>query len=113
MDQELSRICARVIEENWEGLTMNRPPIKGGTTPPQESQMSLRYKGIKMGGPMVNQMDQSLASGQNPTEQEEGECVEKSAIISLINSHLEKLDINNNLDRSAIMILTDIKQKLK
>ena len=113
MDDGLSRICARVIEENWEGLTINRPPVKGGYTPPQESQMSLRYKGIKIGGPEVNMMDQSLASGQNPYEQEEGESVDKNSVINLIDKHLSKLDIHNNLDRSAIMILTDIKQKLK
>lgn len=59
-----------VLEETWNGLSMNLPPVKGGRQTPSETATGLAYRrGFNIdNGSLYNQ---NAANGQQPYEQEE------------------------------------------
>jgi len=106
-------LCDDVLKESWSGLSMRQPINRGGFSAPAETADSLRYKGSFSVDP-GNGTDKSMASGQNPGvgEQEEGEVIDKEAVFFYIDEELKNLDIDNNLDRSAILALSNLKKMI-
>jgi hypothetical protein len=66
----LEKAYEEVLEETWNGLSMNLPPVKGGRETPSETAMGLAYRrGFNIdNGSLYNQ---NAANGQQPYEQEE------------------------------------------
>jgi len=66
----LESAYSEVLEETWNGLSMNLPPVKGGRETPSETAMGLAYRrGFNIdNGSLYNQ---NAANGQQPYEQEE------------------------------------------
>lgn len=93
-----------------EMTTPNLPENGRGVKPPVETTDSLRYKGVfGAGDSPPNILSTSMASGQNPQEQEEDALVSKNMVLNLIEKHINALDHVNRLDESGIFHLTKLK----
>lgn len=109
---ELHDICDEILEEGWGGLAMDKPPVRNIKTP-QETTMSLSYKGNRIGGPEMNLAKMSASSGQNPYEQEEVfGSIDKGELFDIIDELSEELDNKSHQDQVALMILGKLKKKL-
>jgi hypothetical protein len=103
-----------MLYEGWGPSSPNLPGDSRATLPPQETKDSVRMKGIfGSGDSPANMASLSQASGQNPYEQEEDKALSKSKVLLLIDYVLADLDSNNNLDKSGVMALTTLKNKIK
>lgn len=100
--------------EGWGPSSPNLPGDSRATLPPQETHDSLRMKGVfGSADSPANMASLSQASGQNPYEQEEDKALSKAKVLKLIDDALRTLDPVNNLDKSGIMALSTLKNKIK
>lgn len=99
------------LYEAWNPGTNNAPRI-AGVPVPTETRDSIRMKGI-FGTPEESQYNMSSAnSGSQPFEQEEVAMVEVGKVFQLIDGLIQTLDKQNNLDKSAILALSQLKNKI-
>ena len=95
--------------EGWKS-DINRSPSHG-VEPPGETQRSLAYKGL-FGAPESGTLDKAMAmSAISPVEQEEE--AGNGRILRLIDSELDQLDHNSNIDRNTILVLSRLKNKIQ
>jgi hypothetical protein len=113
MDKGLFAAYDEILEESWDGMTMNRPPIKGGLQSPTDSKNTLSSTQAKIGIDQGSLLAQSEASGQNPYEQEESGAIDKQRLFKMIDYLLQDLDNAKITDRTAIMILGKLKNWVK
>ena len=109
----LGDICSEVIEESWRGNTPIKPSRKDGLQPPVETRDGLSIKNNKIGFPQNDLYNQSIASGQNPYEQEESKTIDQNKVISMIDNFINNLDSKSNNDRLALTILGNLKKQIK
>lgn len=109
----LSDICSEVIEESWQGNTPPRPIRKDGLQSSVETRDGLNYKNNKIGFPQNDVYNTSIASGQNPYEQEESKSIDQGKVINIIDKFIGGLDSKNNNDRLALTILGSLKKQIK
>ncbi len=110
---DLSDLYSEVIEESWGGAMMDKPASVRGIKPPQETSMSISYKGNRIGGPEFNLAKTSETSGQNPYEQEEDMGpIQKSEVIDMIDSLVGELDSASHQDQVALMVLGKLKKMI-
>jgi hypothetical protein len=103
-----------LYEEGWGPSSPNLPGDGRSRLPPQETKDSIRMKGtFGSADSPANMASLSMASGQNPYEQEEDKALSKSKVLNLISSSMENLDINNNSDKNALLILGTLKKKIQ
>lgn len=103
----------KIYTEGWGPSSPNLPGDSKATTPPAETRDSLRMKGVFASGDSPSNMAAvSMASGQNPYEQEEERAISKKVILDLIEDEFTTLSHTNTMDRSAILALSTLKKKL-
>ena len=104
----------KLYSEGWGPSSPNLPGDSRATLPPQETASSLGMKGVfGSADSPANMASLSQASGQNPYEQEEDKALSKTKVLKLIDFVLNDLDSNNNLDKSGVMALSNLKNKIK
>lgn len=113
MVDELTSLYSEILEETWNGSTLNRPPLAGGQKAPQEGKNTLSAAGSKIGIEHGSLYNQSQSSGQNPYEQEEGQSIDKQRLFDMIDYILQDLDNSKITDRTAIMALGKLKNWVK
>lgn len=96
--------------EGYPSSTVRPPSIKG-VPAPQETQNSLAYKGA-FSEPRNSNWEISTAQPTaNPiAEQEEVSVYDE--VLKLIDKELDKLNINNSLEKAAVLVLTTLKEKI-
>ena len=100
--------------EGWTPGSPNLPGTARGAVRAQETPDSLRMKGtFGSGDSPPNMAAQSMASGQNPYEQEEEATLSKSNVLNLIDASMADLDHRNNSDKTALLILGTLRKKIK
>jgi len=109
----LGDICVEVIEESWQGNVPIKPPRRDGLQSSQETRDGLSIKNNKIGFPQNDLYNTSIASGQNPYEQEESKTIDQNKVINIIDTFIRKLDSKNNNDRLALTILGTLKKQVK
>jgi hypothetical protein len=103
-----------MLYEGWGPSSPNYPADGRSTLPPQETKDSIRMKGVfGSGDSPANIASLSMASGQNPYEQEEDSAVSKSTILQLLHKSMQDLDHNNNMDKNSILILSGLIKIIK
>jgi hypothetical protein len=103
-----------MIYEGWGPSSPNLPGDSRATLQPQETADSVRMKGVfGSADSPANMASLSMASGQNPYEQEEDKALSKSKVLNLISSSMENLDTNNNSDKNVLLILGTLKKKIQ
>ena len=113
MDKGLFDAYETILDESYNGLSMNRPPLKGGTQAPQDSKNTLSSASSKIGIEQGSLYNQSQASGQNPYEQEESGAIDKQRLFQMIDYLLQDLDNSKITDRTAMMVLGKLKNWVK
>lgn len=106
-NKELSMIYENTILDESR---YNYPKITKGTVAPQTAGPGLTYKNYKVGMPSNNLGDESQAGNVqfgNPYEQNE-----EYSVLTIIDDELSKLDNSSPTDRVAIMVLSNIKERL-
>jgi len=103
-----------MLYEGWGPSSPNLPADGRSRLPPQETADSVRMKGVfgRADSP-ANMASLSMAGGQNPYEQEEDKALSKSKVLGLINFSMESLDTNNNSDKTALLILGNLRKQIK
>jgi len=103
-----------LYNEGWNPGSPNLPGDARGVSRAQETATSLRMKGVfGSGDSPANMASLSMASGQNPYEQEEDTALSKSNVLNLIDASMADLDSNNNSDKTALLILGTLRKKIK
>ena len=113
-DKALNNIYGEMIlNEAHYGQRQEFPKRASGQTGAVEAGRGLSYQNNKFG---LTPPNMAVASGAgsaqfgNPTEQEEGELVSKSAVIRMIDTFLDGLDSGVPTERVAVMTLASIKK---
>lgn len=102
-----------LYNEGWGPSSPNLPGDSRATMTPKETHDSLRHKGIfGSADSPANMASLSQASGQNPYEQEEDQMISKNTVLKLIHQCLSELDSKNQLDKSGIMSISKLKNKI-
>ncbi len=112
MSKDLGDIYQGVFNESY-GLRVDRVPIKGGLQAPQDAKNTLSPAGSKIGIDPGSLYNQSVSSGNNPYEQEEGQSIDKAELFSIIDNLSKDLDNSKITDRTALMILGKLKNSIK
>lgn len=103
--------------EHWNMIGVTAPGDSRENLPPKETKDSLRMKGLFASSDSPsNPYNISSSSGNNPFEQEEELINIKlnyNDIISLIDDHINELDINNNIDKNIILHFGELKKQIK
>lgn len=96
--------------EGYPSSTVRPPSIKG-VPAPQETQNSLDYEGA-FSEPRNSNWEISTAQPTaNPiAEQEEVSVYDE--VLKLIDKELDNLNINNSLEKAAVLVLTTLKEKI-
>ena len=103
-----------IYSEGWNPGGPNLPGDSKATFPPQETRDSLRMRGVFGAGDSPASMySNSLASGQNPYEQEEDQMISKNTVLKMIDTHIGHLDSANRLDQSGVLHLGKLKNEIK
>lgn len=103
-----------LYNEGWGPSSPNLPGDARTRMSPHETKDSIRMKGIfGSGDSPANMASLSMASGQNPYEQEEEHTLSKSDVLNLIDAAMADLDPNNNLDKSGVLALGVLRKKIK
>jgi hypothetical protein len=117
---ELSNIYAKdLLMEEMRGLRYDYAKIAGGMSAPDEAGRGLTYKNTKLGMEVPNLAADSLAGNVqfgNPYEQEEGlddVPISRNKILSEIEKLMGDLNESSPTDRVALMVLGQLKQKIK
>lgn len=96
--------------EGYPASTIRPPSIKG-VPAPQETQNSLSYKGA-FSEPRNSNFEISTAQPTaNPIAEQEEVSVYDN-ILKLIDKELDDLNINNSLEKAAVLVLTKLKEKI-
>ena len=117
---ELGKIYGdQIITEETRGIRVDSPKITGGMKSPHDSGQGLGYRGMKVAEISQNAAADSLAGNVpfgNPHEQEEGlddAPVSRNQVFSEIDKLMKDLSDSSPTDRVALMVLGQLKQKLK
>jgi hypothetical protein len=111
MSNWLKEMGSKMYTEGWGPGSPNLPGDARTLYTPSETKDSVKMKGIfGAGDSPSNMLGMSQASGQNPFEQEEEEVISKTKLLQYVNQELEKLNPNNQLEKSAVLILTKLKE---
>lgn len=103
-----------MLYEGWGPSSPNLPGDSRATLPPQETKDSVKMKGVfGSADSPANMASLSMASGQNPYEQEEDKALSKSNVLNLIDAAMDNLDPKNNLDKSGLLSLGVLRNKIK
>lgn len=106
------------IYESYQGTLIDRTPTIQGVKAPQQANPGNTYNNNKLGTATPNIAAQSLAGNVqfgNPYEQEEtieGD-ISKHDMFVLIDGLASTLDENNHADRMALLVLGQLKTKIK
>lgn len=107
----LKDIGDKMYTEGWGPSSPLLPGDAQMKYTPKETASSVRMKGIfGAGDTPSNPLAMSQASGHNPFEQEEVEIINKPQALHFIDKELNKLNPNNQLDQSAILALSKLKE---
>ena len=105
----------KIYEEGWAS-PLSISPNRGRAMPPDESSSSLAYKGL-FGAPEDGILNKAMAmSSINPVAEQEEDSVlniKYKKILDLIEEELVELDFESPTDRTAILALTNLKEKIR
>lgn len=116
MDHELMNVCNEMLNEAHYGQRQEFPKRASGQSGAVEAGRGLSYQNNKLGLPTTNMAAGSVAGMAqfgNPTEQEEGEVIDKATVLGLVDNILDGLDTNVHMERVAAMILGELKKKIQ
>lgn len=100
--------------EGWGPSSPNLPGDGRSRMAPRETHDSLMMKGtFGSADSPANMASLSMASGQNPYEQEEDQMISKNTVLQMIGEALETLDSVITLDQSGVFALGQLKNKIK
>lgn len=118
--KELSSVYNdHLILEQTRGIRVDSPKIAGGMKSPHDVGQGLGYRGMKVAEISQNAAADSLAGNVpfgNPHEQEEGvddAPVSRNRVFSEIDKLMGDLNESSPTDRVALMVLGQLKQKLR